>query len=222
MPGFRDVLTTCRMRSAIARTRTGSFNPTHYTIGATGLANIFGAAGNPIPARAAPPKTPLALRVPGGAFNPTCTPRPLVEYSGQGRTWELAQNTSLQRGAMSAAAAITEIIGEDANGARAGGLSRGAMPGNVSDNHKSRNGSASMGRISGTACTGGNVFQSHEHQAKHCTGKYLDMGLARAQHVQRTAGGSEPSLQRRAVRSRRVHSGQGDGRWRLAQRHGRE
>ena len=87
------------------------FNPT-YTIGATSLTSIFGAAGNPIQPGAAPPKTPLALLVPGGVQPDMYTPT-LVEYSLRVER-ELSPNTSLSVGYVGSHG-YHEIIGVDAN-----------------------------------------------------------------------------------------------------------
>src|SRR5258708_2728384 len=51
-----------------------------YTIGATSLTNLFGAAGNPIQRSAPPPTTPSALLLPGGVQPDMYTPT-LVSYS---------------------------------------------------------------------------------------------------------------------------------------------
>jgi hypothetical protein len=57
----------------------GPYNPT-YTIAATSLSNIFGAAGQPLQPNAPPSTSPLALLLPGGVQPDLQTPR-LVEYS---------------------------------------------------------------------------------------------------------------------------------------------
>jgi hypothetical protein len=87
------------------------FNPT-YTIAATSLTSIFGAAGNPIQPSAAPPKTPLALLLPGGVQPDMYTPT-LVEYSLRIER-ELTPRTSLIVGYVGSHG-YHEIIGVDAN-----------------------------------------------------------------------------------------------------------
>jgi len=87
------------------------FNPV-YTIGATGLANIFGAAGNPIPRSAPPPTTPLALLVPGGVQPDMYTPT-LISYSLRIER-EIFPHTSLAVGYVGSHG-YHQIIGVDAN-----------------------------------------------------------------------------------------------------------
>ncbi|HEV3059960.1 MAG TPA: carboxypeptidase-like regulatory domain-containing protein [Vicinamibacterales bacterium] len=87
------------------------FNPT-YTIGATGLTNIFGARGSPIQPGAAPTKTPLALLLPGGVQPDLSTPT-LVSYSARVER-ALSSNTSLSVGYVGSHG-YHEIIGVDAN-----------------------------------------------------------------------------------------------------------
>ncbi len=81
----------------------GPANPT-YTIGATSLANIFGAAGTPMSPSAPPPTTPSALLLPGGVQPDLSTPM-LVSYSV--RVERDSRPTRLSASAMSAATAIT-------------------------------------------------------------------------------------------------------------------
>jgi hypothetical protein len=87
------------------------FNPT-YTIAATGLTSIFGAGATPIQPGAAPPKTPLALLLPGGVQSDMYTPT-LVEYSVRVER-ELAPNTSVSVGYVGSHG-YHQIIGVDAN-----------------------------------------------------------------------------------------------------------
>jgi hypothetical protein len=89
----------------------GPANPT-YTIGATGLANIFGAAGNPVQPTAPPPTSPLALLVPGGVQSDMYTPT-LVEYSVRVER-SLWSNSSITIGYVGSHG-YHEIIGVDAN-----------------------------------------------------------------------------------------------------------
>ena len=89
----------------------GPSNPT-YTIAATSLTNIFGAAGNPIQPSAPPPTTPLALLLPGGVQPDMYTPT-LIEYSLRVER-ELSPNTSLSVGYVGNHG-YHEIIGVDAN-----------------------------------------------------------------------------------------------------------
>jgi hypothetical protein len=86
-------------------------NPT-YTIAATSLSNIFGAAGQPISPTAPPPTNPLALLLPGGVQPDLDTPR-LVEYSLKVER-SLASKTSLSVGYVGSHG-YHEIIGVDAN-----------------------------------------------------------------------------------------------------------
>ncbi|HEY1911696.1 MAG TPA: carboxypeptidase-like regulatory domain-containing protein [Vicinamibacterales bacterium] len=87
------------------------FNPT-YTIGATPLTNIFGAAGNPISPSAPPPTSPLALLLPGGVQTDMQTPT-LVEYSVRVER-ALGAHSSFTVGYVGSHG-YHEIIGVDAN-----------------------------------------------------------------------------------------------------------
>jgi len=87
------------------------FNPT-YTIAATSLTNIFGAAGTPIQPSAPPPTTPLALLLPGGVQSDLYTPT-LISYS-LAIERALSPNTSLHVGYVGNHG-YHEIIGVDAN-----------------------------------------------------------------------------------------------------------
>lgn len=87
------------------------FNPT-YTIGATSLSNIFGAAAQPIQPSAPPPTSPLALLVPGGVQPDMQTPR-LVEYSLRVER-ALGARTAVSVGYVGSHG-YHELIGVDAN-----------------------------------------------------------------------------------------------------------
>ncbi|HEV3024344.1 MAG TPA: hypothetical protein VGX76_17835, partial [Pirellulales bacterium] len=89
----------------------GPANPT-YTIGATNLANIFGAAAHPVQPGAPPPTSPLALLVPGGVQPDMYTPT-LVSYSVRVER-ALSARTSLSV-AYVGNRGYHEIIGVDAN-----------------------------------------------------------------------------------------------------------
>jgi Carboxypeptidase regulatory-like domain len=89
----------------------GPSNPT-YTIAATGLANIFGANGTPIPPSAPPPTSPLALLLPGGVQPDMRTPT-LFEYSVHVERM-LPAHMSLSVGYVGSHG-YHEIIGVDAN-----------------------------------------------------------------------------------------------------------
>ena len=89
----------------------GPANPT-YTIAATSLANIFGAAGHAIQPTGPPPTSPLALLLPGGVQPDMYTPT-LVSYSLRIER-DIAPNTSLSVGYVGSHG-YHEIIGVDAN-----------------------------------------------------------------------------------------------------------
>ena len=89
----------------------GPYNPT-YTMGATSLTNVFGAAGRPIQPGARPSSTPLALLVPGGVQSDMYTPT-LVEYSVRVEH-ELAGHTSVTVGYVGSHG-YHEMIGADLN-----------------------------------------------------------------------------------------------------------
>jgi hypothetical protein len=86
-------------------------NPT-YTIAATSLTGIFGAAGNPIQPSAPPPTTPRALLLPGGVQPDLYTPT-LVSYSLRLER-PLSSSTTLSVGYVGSHG-YHEIIGLDAN-----------------------------------------------------------------------------------------------------------
>jgi hypothetical protein len=87
------------------------FNPV-YNIGATGLTNIFGAAGTPISPSAPPPTSPLALLVPGGVQPDMQVPM-LVSYSARVER-QLPSNMTLTVGYVGSHG-YHQIIGVDAN-----------------------------------------------------------------------------------------------------------
>src|SRR5215472_12147032 len=87
------------------------FNPV-YTIAATSLTSTFGPSGLPIQPGATPPKTPLALLLPGGVQSDMYTPT-LVEYSVRVEH-QLRANTSVTIGYVGSHG-YHEIIGVDAN-----------------------------------------------------------------------------------------------------------
>jgi len=87
------------------------YNPV-YTIAATSLTNIFGAAGTPIQPSAAAPKAPLALLLPGGLQSDMYTPT-LLQYSVRVEH-ELPGHASVTVGYVGSHG-YHEIIGVDAN-----------------------------------------------------------------------------------------------------------
>ena len=83
-----------------------------YTIGATSLANIFGAGGMPLQPAAPPPTSPLALLVPGGVQPDMYTPT-LIEWSVRVER-ELVARTTLSVGYVGSRG-YHELIGVDTN-----------------------------------------------------------------------------------------------------------
>ena len=150
-------------------------NPT-YTIAATSLSNIFGPAGAPIQHSAPPPTNPLALLLPGGVQPDMYTPT-LISYS---LTIEraLSPNTSVSVGYVGNHG-YHEIIGVDANAPVPVVCPAAPCPATFPTTINPGTGAACVGCFGRAASAGGNVLQSHSHQAEHRARKYLDVGLRR-------------------------------------------
>ena len=129
-------------------------NPT-YTIAATPLANIFGAAGNPIQRSAPPPTSPLALLLPGGVQPDMYTPT-LIEYSLRVER-PLYANTSISV-AYVGNHGYHEIIGVDANAAAPVVCPASPCPATFPTTVVPNSGLPVFGALAGTAVPAGTYF----------------------------------------------------------------
>jgi hypothetical protein len=132
----------------------GPANPT-YTIGATSLANIFGAAGTPLQPTAAPPTSPLALLLPGGVQPDMNTPT-LISYSVRVER-PLFANTTLTV-AYVGNHGYHEIIGVDANAATAIQCPASPCPATFPTTVDPTSGQPIYGALAGTPVPAGTYF----------------------------------------------------------------
>ena len=179
--------TTCRTRWAIARTRTRpATRPTRSAPPASPI-SLARQASRSQPS-APPPTTPLALLLPGGVQPDMYTPT-LVSYSLTGRAGAVVP-TLRSAWATSAATAITRSSAWTPTRPLPWSVRRRRARRRSRRRSIPATGLPVYGALAGQAGAGGDVFQSHEHQAEHRARQYVDVGLRRAQHVQRAAGGS--------------------------------
>ena len=141
-------------RAGYRADQNGPANPT-YTIAATPLTNIFGAAGRPISPSAPAPTSPLALLLPGGVQPDMYTPT-LVSYSVRIER-ALSSNTSFSVGYVGSHG-YHEIIGVDANAPAPVVCPASPCPATVPTTLDPTTGQPLYGALAGTAVPAGTYF----------------------------------------------------------------